>query len=142
VITELVIDKRVLERLKRHLLRYYPQEHIEGLWGKIRGDSARVYVIGEPNNINRHPDGCEWDAEPEEHAEDIKLTYLGTVHSHPMTCAHPSDTDWKLLTESDEESCEELILGVCGIRKQGGRRFVSWKFFGKDGEPLELVIAE
>jgi proteasome lid subunit RPN8/RPN11 len=142
VITELVVDKRVLEQLKRHLLRYYPKEHIEALWGRVRGDSAHVYAIGELEKHKATSESVEYEPEPAEHLEGTGYVMIGSVHSHPFTSAEPSDIDWHDFLRDEDECAEDLVMGVCGIRKQNGRRFVSWKFFNKDGEPLELVIAE
>jgi proteasome lid subunit RPN8/RPN11 len=142
VISEIVIDKKVLESLKRHLLQYYPKEHIEALWGRVKGDSARVYAIGELEKHRATSESVEYEPEAEEHLEGTGYVMLGSVHSHPFTSADPSDIDWHDFLREEDECAEEYVMGVCGIRKSGKRRFVSWKFYNKAGDPLELVIAE
>lgn len=140
---QIVVDRKVLDSLKRRFLNHYPREYGEYGVGKAKHglgwDTAHIHYFRDVEILKQHQDFVQYvddneDCEP----EDSKRTVLLFIHSHPDTTCDPSDGDWKNLRDG-----EEPIMGVCGIRKtRSGRRFVSWGFWDKDGEQLELVIAE
>jgi hypothetical protein len=49
----------------------------------------------------------------------------------------PSELDWQSMRQDGE-----LIMGVCAIRKTAKRRFVSFAFFNRTREHVQLTIAE
>lgn len=62
---------------------------------------------------------------------------LGTIHTHPQDTIEPSELNWKTMKDDGE-----LIIGICAIRKTAKRRFVSFAFFNRSQEHVQLTIAE
>lgn len=130
MLSEVVIDKRILEAFKRRCLKRYPNERLEVLLGKIVGDQAHVHSLQDIAHKSRRLE-CESD-------EDIEYSeHIGTIHSHPDIDCTPSNTD--IETAIDEG---EKIFGICSIRRKNNRRFISWGFFAPNGHKLHLVISE
>lgn len=65
-----------------------------------------------------------------------RLSILGTIHTHPQDTAEPSDLDWQMREDG------ELVMGVCSIHKTSKRRFVSFAFYNRSQEHVQLTIAE
>lgn len=139
-LSEVVIDKRVLEGFKKRALKHYPREFLEIMLGRVDGE--RVFVYGFETFDHEGDRDTIW-VDPESKFNDDQDIHrhaiLGTVHTHCDVSPDPSPTDWR-----NARAEKELIFAVCGIRKsRGGRRFVSWWF----GDPvarkqLHLVISE
>ncbi len=123
--TRIIVDTKEEARFRRRALTHYPLEHLEALWGKVRGDilyiHAFVKVDHKPGHITLKYDDIELD----EHAEDaaeIGLEYLGTIHTHPnVDEARFGDID---LEQSQDSS--DAVMGICGIQttkkvKRGGK---------------------
>ena len=69
--------------------------------------------------------------------EESRFDILGTIHSHPQDTIEPSELDWETMKTDGE-----LVMGICSIRKTAKRRFVSFAFFGRNRQQLQLTIGE
>lgn len=132
---KIVVDKKEEQKFRDRALTRYPREHMEALWGYVRGDTAYICAfikIELKNSSSRSlstPEG-----ELDEHEEDaleaevydsvegrrVKLEFLGTIHTHP-------DSDDAVMSEHDVRDSlktQESIMGVCAIsvNKITGRR--------------------
>ncbi len=138
-VMEVVVDRKVLASFKRRALAVYPREILEQVVGKMVGTQARIYAFGELEhqgltNAVIMDDDVNLMTEGE---EDLPLSILGTIHTHPQDTVEPSKLDWESMQED-----KELIMGVCAIRKTAKRRFVSFAFFNRKREHVQLTIAE
>ena len=138
-VTEVVVDRKVLSSFKRRALKAYPREILEQVVGKMAGTQARIYAFRELEHQGlRNAVVMDDDVNPmTEGAEDLPLSILGTIHTHPQDTIEPSRLDWQSMRED-----KELIMGVCAIRKTAKRRFVSFAFFNRGQEQVQLTIAE
>ncbi len=138
-VTEVVVDRKLLTSFKRRALRAYPREILEQVVGKIVAGQARIYAFraleheGAKNVVI-----IDEDVNPMTEDEDtLRFTILGTIHTHPQDTVEPSDLDWQTMKQDGE-----LIMGVCAIRKTAKRRFVSFAFFNRSREHVQLTLAE
>lgn len=89
-----MIDRKVVEKLRRHASREFPREACGVLAGKD-GAVTRVY---ECRNVSGHPE-VSYEISPEDllkAMEDMKcrgLELLGFYHSHPAGLSRPSLID-------------------------------------------------
>jgi proteasome lid subunit RPN8/RPN11 len=136
-ITEVMIDKGVLNMFKARALRNYPLERAEEMWGTIEGTIANVCVINTVMVDDADRESVEFDATAE-YGDQVKgLTLLGSIHTHSEEDCTPS--------KSDIESAKaegEIFFGICAIRKTEKRRFVSFGFFQPDGTHIQLSVVE
>ncbi len=113
--TRIVVDKKEEGKFRRRAIRHYPLEHMEALWGTVRGDilyiHAFIKVDHKPAARTISYDDTELD-EHEEDAAEIGLVYLGTIHTHP-NCEDTrfGDTD---LEQSQDSS--DAVMGICAIQ--------------------------
>lgn len=134
------IDKREIQKLKRRMLKAYPKERIELLWGKFKKpDEFHVYVFDQipfkSTSKSLEHDESEYQISSD-HAQSGGLTLLGSIHSHPdCDDAAPSEFDY-------DESIKtgELISGiVCiNVNKSGKKRTIRLRFWG----PLQSIEVE
>ena len=138
-LTEVVIDRRVLDGFKRRALNVYPLELMELVVGRVVERQARVFAFQAIEHEATERDiTLDDDVNPMTEGEDTRrYDILGTIHSHPMDTVEPSPLDWRSMKEDGE-----LIMGVCSIRKTTRRRFVSFAFFNRKREQLQLTISE
>ena len=61
----------------------------------------------------------------------------GAAINIPGDTIEPSELDWETMKTDGE-----LVMGICSIRKTAKRRFVSFAFFGRNGQQLQLTIGE
>lgn len=112
--TKIVVDKNEEAKFRRRSLDRYPFEHIEALWGYVRGDVLYVcaFMAMEHKATVKHIH--YEDQELDEHEEDAReagLEFLGTIHTHPdCTDNRFGDTDLEMSQESNE-----CIMGICAI---------------------------
>ncbi len=136
---KVVVDYKEEGKFRQRALDACPKEHIEALWGYVRGDAAyicafikcdidakktntrRVTCVDEDLEYDRHEDDAR-DAEvfDEVDGKRIKLEFLGTIHSHP-------DCDDAVLSEHDIRvslDSQESIVAVCAIKlpKEGKKQ--------------------
>src|ERR1043165_6159763 len=138
-VTEVVIDRKVLGEFKRRALKAYPREILEQVVGKIVGTQARIFAFRDLEyQGSKRAVVMDDDVNPMTEGEDgMPYTILGTIHTHPQDTVEPSELDWTTMRDDGE-----LIMGVCAIRKSAKRRFVSFAFFNRDREHVQLTIAE
>ena len=138
-VTEVVVDRKVLEGFKRRALKAYPLELLEQVVGRISGSQARVFAFqGIEHEATNRDITLDDDVNPMTEGEEPKrYDILGTIHSHPMDTVEPSPLDWTSMKQDGE-----LVMGVCSIRKTSRRRFVSFAFFGRRKAQLQLTISE
>lgn len=118
--TKIVVDKKEEAKFRRRCLDNYPYEHIEALWGQIRGDTLYICAFMQMEHevtvktINYEDEELDWH---EDDAREAGLEFLGTIHSHP-DCADDrfGDTDLEMSQES-----QEMVMGICAIetKKKG-----------------------
>ena len=138
-VTEVVLDRKLLAAFKRRALRAYPREILEQVVGSLVGKQARVYAFRElEHEASRNLVVMDEDINPMTEGEgETRFTILGTIHTHPQDTIEPSELDWQTMRQDGE-----LIMGICAIRRTAKRRFVSFAFFNRDREHVQLTIAE
>ena len=138
-VTEVVIDRKVLGSFKKRALQAYPREILEQVVGKIVGTQARIFAFRElEHQASKRAVVMDDDVNPmTEGEEGMRFTILGTIHTHPQDTVEPSELDWQTMRQDGE-----LVMGVCAIRKTAKRRFVSFAFFNRVREHVQLTIAE
>jgi proteasome lid subunit RPN8/RPN11 len=138
-VTEVVIDRKVLLAFKRRALQAYPREILEQVVGKMVGTQAHVYAFRDlEHQASTSAVIMDEDVNPmTEGEEGMNLSILGTIHTHPQDTVEPSELDWQSMRQDGE-----LIMGVCAIRRTAKRRFVSFAFFNRTREHVQLTIAE
>ena len=138
-LTEIVVDRKVLEGFKRRALRLYPLEFIEQIVGRIVDHQVRIYAFRElEHQATRYEVVIDEDMDPmTEGDDDRRYQILGTIHTHPQATIEPSDIDWEAM-----ERDRELVMGICAIRKTAKRRFVSFAFYGRNKSLMQLTIGE
>jgi len=138
-LTEVIVDREVLDGFKRRTLKVYPLELLEQVVGRIVGTRVRVFAFQAIEHEATDRDiTLDDDVNPMTEGEEPKrFDILGTIHSHPMDTVEPSQLDWSSMKEDGE-----LVMGVCSIRKTTRRRFVSFAFFNRQKTQLQLTISE
>lgn len=138
-LTEVVIDRKVLDGFKRRALKLYPREFIEQIVGRMVDHQCRIYAFRElEHEATRYEVVIDEDMDPMTEGEDEKqFQILGTIHTHPQSTIEPSDIDWEAMARDDE-----LVMGICAIRRTSRRRFVSFAFYNARKEQMQLTIAE
>src|SRR3954464_14551465 len=138
-LTEVLVDRKVLDAFKRRALKLYPREFLEQIVGRVVGTQARIYAFRELEH-----EATEWevvideDLDPMTEGEDSRhFDILGTIHTHPQSSIEPSDIDWSAMKRD-----RELVMGICAIRKTSRRRFVSFAFYNAEKTLLQLTISE
>lgn len=138
-LTEVVIDRKVLNAFKHRALKLYPREFIEQIVGRIVDHEVRIFAFRElEHQATRYEVVIDEDMDPMTEGEDeSRYQILGTIHTHPQASIEPSDIDWEAMARDGE-----LVMGICSIRKTAKRRFVSFAFFNVQHEQMQLTIAE
>ncbi len=138
-LTEVVVDRKVLDGFKRRALKVYPLELLEQVIGRVVEGQARVFAFQAIEHEATERDiTLDDDINPMTEGEDTRrYDILGTIHSHPMDSVEPSSLDWSSMKEDGE-----YVMGVCSIRKTARRRFVSFAFFNRKHEQLQLTVSE
>lgn len=136
---EVIVDRKVLEGFKRRALKAYPLELLEQVVGRIVVTQVRVFAFQAIEHEATDRDiTLDDDVNPMTEGEEPKrFDILGTIHSHPMDTVEPSALDWSSMKDDGE-----LVMGVCSIRKTPRRRFVSFAFFNRQKDQLQLTISE
>lgn len=153
MLSEVVIDRRVLDQFKRRALRAYPNEHAEQLWGRVEGKAAHIYhiepfdevpagegtLLGEGDIGEQKKDEVNFAFEQKIGTYHGKLRLLGSIHTHPGDefGTEPSDEDIREAVRGGE-----IVWGIYAIRKTAKRRFISCRFWSTAHGQLELVMAE
>jgi proteasome lid subunit RPN8/RPN11 len=138
-LVEVMVDRKVLDSFKRRALKVYPREIFEQVVGRISGTQARIFAFRDLEHVaNRRDVVVDEDMNPMTEGEDeSRFDILGTIHSHPQDTIEPSELDWETMKTDGE-----LVMGICSIRKTAKRRFVSFAFFGRNRQQLQLTIGE
>lgn len=138
-LTEVLVDRKVLDAFKRRALKFYPREFLEQIVGRIVGSQVRIYAFRELEH-----EATEWevvideDLDPMTEGEDSRhYDILGTIHTHPQSSIEPSNLDWEAMKRDGEH-----IMGICAIRRTSKRRFVSFAFYNTDRTQMQLTISE
>jgi proteasome lid subunit RPN8/RPN11 len=138
-VTEVVVDRKVLSAFKKRALKAYPREILEQVVGKQVGTQIRIFAFRDlEHKGSKRAVVMDDDVNPMTEGEDsMPYTILGTIHTHPQDTIEPSELDWQSMKEDGE-----LVMGVCAIRRTTKRRFVSFAFFNRDRDHVQLTIAE
>ena len=138
-VTEVVVDRKVLDAFKRRALKVYPREILEQVVGKMVGTQARIFAFRDLEHQSlKSGVVMEDDVNPMTEGEgEMRYSILGTIHTHPQDTIEPSELDWQTMHDDGE-----LIMGICAIRKTAKRRFVSFAFFNRSRDHVQLTIAE
>ena len=138
-LSEVVVDRKVLDSFKRRALKVYPQEIFEQVVGRISGTQARIFAFRDLEHTARKGDiYTDEDMNPMTEGEDeSRFDILGTIHSHPQDTVEPSALDWETMQKDGE-----LVMGICAIRRTAKRRFVSFAFFNMSHAQLQLTVSE
>jgi proteasome lid subunit RPN8/RPN11 len=138
-VTEVVVDRKVLGSFKRRALQAYPREILEQVVGKMVSTQLQIYAFRDLEHQGSNKAVVmDDDVNPMTEGEDsMPFSILGTIHTHPQDTIEPSELDWESMRQDGEH-----IMGVCAIRRTTKRRFVSFAFFNRDREHVQLTIAE
>ena len=138
-VTEVVIDRKVLTGFKRRALKAYPREILEQVVGKVVGTQARIFALRDLEYQGSNTAiVMDDDVNPMTEGDGgTRFDILGTLHTHPQDTVEPSELDWQSMRQDGE-----LIMGVCAIRRTARRRFVSFAFYNREREHIQLTIAE
>ena len=133
---KVLVSPSEIKKFKRRVLKAFPNEHMELLWGKKVGKDTyevfifdRIHHIGMPRTV--YYDSDEFEAS-RQFAKENGYVLLGSIHSHPQ-CADvaPSEQDY-----DDALEHGEMISGIALVEvNQKGRRKVTIRFWG----PLQQV---
>jgi len=113
--TKIVVDKKEEAKFRRRALAHYPYEHIEALWGEIRGEVLYIVAFMAVDHKCSLKTLRYEDQELDEHEDDAKeagLTFLGTIHSHP-NCNDDRFGDYDLAIMQENQ---ESIQAICAIQ--------------------------
>ncbi len=138
-LTEVVVDRKVLEAFKRRALKLYPREFLEQIVGRVVGAQVRIYAFRElEHEATKWEVVIDEDLDPMTEGEDTRrFDILGTIHTHPQATIEPSGLDWEAMKRDGEH-----VMGICAIRKTMKRRFVSFAFYNAEKTQLQFTIAE
>jgi proteasome lid subunit RPN8/RPN11 len=138
-LTEVVVDRKVLDAFKRRSLKFYPREFLEQIVGRVVGSQVRIYAFRElEHEATKWEVVIDEDLDPMSEGEDSRhYDILGTIHTHPQSSIEPSDVDWEAMKRDGEH-----IMGICAIRRTSKRRFVSFAFYNRDKTQMQLTIGE
>lgn len=138
-VSEVVIDRKVLTGFKRRALKAYPREILEQVVGKVVGTQARIFALRDLEYQGSNTAiVMDDDVNPMTEGDGgTRFDILGTLHTHPQDTVEPSELDWQSMRQDGE-----LIMGVCAIRRTARRRFVSFAFYNREREHIQLTIAE
>jgi proteasome lid subunit RPN8/RPN11 len=138
MLTEVVIDRRVLDTFKRRAFKALPLEYAEILWGTIKGYSVHVCAAEPMELFDQGKNTVDYEYEHPPGTKAGRYMLLGSIHTHP----HPYAC---VPSEDDIERAEydkEVIWGILAIRKRGKRRFSTVRFWSTADGEMEVVIAE
>ena len=138
-LSEVVVDRKVLNAFKHRALKLYPREFLEQIVGKIVDHEVRIYGFRElEHQATRYEVVIDEDMDPMTEGDDEKLyQILGTIHTHPQATIEPSEIDWDAMARDGE-----IVMGICSIRKTAKRRFVSFAFYNAEHQQMQFTIAE
>lgn len=126
-----------IKKFKRRVLKSYPNEHMELLWGKeVSKNEFHVFFFDNQFPYIGTPRTCCYDNNEidlsAQWAEEAGYMLLGSIHSHP-NCNDTAPSEW----DYDEALKQgEKLFGIAQVIKSPkGRRKVVIRFWG----PLEKV---
>lgn len=125
------VDPAEIRKFRRRVLRAYPNEHMELVWGKqVKLNVFHIHVFDQIKYIGVSDAIYYDDEQVRESAEEAKLvglTLLGSIHSHPECHdSAPSEHDY-----DEALKAGELISGIALVCKQpNGRRSIRIRFWG------------
>lgn len=115
--TKVVVARGLVKNFARRAAKRYPLEYIESIFGRVKGDTVYIhafYPLDHTANTQAiaYSEGAVENAM--EAAEEERMEWLGTIHSHPETPAVPTPSD--LLSAASDL---ERVMGICSIEKRG-----------------------
>jgi proteasome lid subunit RPN8/RPN11 len=133
---KVLVSPSEIKKFKRRVLKKFPNEHMELLWGKKIGkDEYQVFLfdriphLGTPRTVYYDSDEFEVSRQS---AEANGYVLLGSIHSHPLCQdAAPSEQDY-----DDSLEHGEMISGIALVEvNKNKRKKVTIRFWG----PLQQV---
>lgn len=112
--TKIVVDKKEEAKFRRRALACYPYEHIEALWGYVRGEVLYIVAFMAMEHKVSIKHIYYTDQELDDHEDDAReagLEFLGTIHTHP-DCNDNRFGDTDLEMSQDSQEC---VMGICAI---------------------------
>lgn len=132
------VHPRAARAFKRAAWAAAPKEYIAAAFGTAsRNGDAEIVAFGSlPHGATVAE--CEVDAvdltECRRKVVGSGLYFLGTVHSHPDCIdASPSEVDWL-----STEAMDDLLTGICALRKKGKRRYSRFRFYRAHSPYVEV----
>lgn len=118
---EIVVSRKAEKAFRRRAIASMPNEHLESLWGKIRGDKIYIHVF-MPINHKGRPTELTYEEEDldsqEDEAPEHNLALIGTIHTHPHCLdAVFSETDMREVQET-----QDIVMAICSITQDGKSR--------------------
>lgn len=134
MITQVVVDRKVVDGFRRRAIAKYPNEWMESVWGHVDGNTAFVHILLEADIHDAGPDSIDYDGEREKPDELEGAIWLGTIHSHPgFVDASPSEGDWDAGYKEGE-----LLSIICSIKKDVRGRLRSRVRFWQPQKPIRV----
>jgi proteasome lid subunit RPN8/RPN11 len=133
---KIVVAKSELTKLRRRMIRAYPAERLEHIWGKCVGkDEVHIYMFETVKQKSTRK-SCEVKdkddlivLEQESEARLQGMYLVGSVHSHP-TFMEASPSEFDLEDEDDTEG--EVVMGIVGVwlDEKQNRMHTRVRFYG------------
>jgi proteasome lid subunit RPN8/RPN11 len=112
---KVVVSRLLVQNFTRRASRRYPNEYLESIFGRIRGETVYIHAF-YPMDHTADTQGVAYEeSEVEgaaETAEEERMEWIGTIHSHPEASAVPTPHD--LLSAASDL---ERVMGICSIEK-------------------------
>lgn len=124
----LVIPRRLVEFLRAHAARSFPEECCGFLFGRTEGETRIVVEVAPTPNIAARERHRRYAYDPlhlarvEEELSHKGLVHIGFYHSHPTGVAAPSDFD----RENAGWSGQSYVIAPVKDAKAG--KVASWLF--------------
>lgn len=115
--TEIVVSRTAEKAFRRRALRAFPLEHMECLWGKIRGDKLHIHAFMPIKHKGKAAELTYEDHDLEDHEEEaIESGYslLGSIHTHP----HCLDSIFSEQDFRDVQDKTDIVVAICAITRE------------------------
>ncbi len=142
-LTTIRVNRKAEQAFRRRAISKMPNECIEALYGKIKGNEIRIYAF-MPIEHTATKNSIYYDDEiydeSEQDAADIGLQYFGSVHSHPeCSDCRFSETDLMTIQET-----QDIVMGICSIlssEKEGKKRHKTKVEYWPAPRPFKVIYS-